>query len=47
MEMEALWRKVVNFKYYSMRVGWCFKEVEGSYGGGSVEIYKEQVRWFC
>jgi hypothetical protein len=34
MEMEALWRKVVNFKYYSMRVGWCFKEVEGSYGVG-------------
>jgi hypothetical protein len=34
MEMDALWRKVVDIKYGSMRVGWCFKEVGGSFGVG-------------
>jgi hypothetical protein len=34
LEMDALWRKVVDFKYGSMRGGWCSKEVGGSFGAG-------------
>jgi hypothetical protein len=34
MERDALWRKVVDVKYGSMRGGWCSKEVGGSYGFG-------------
>jgi hypothetical protein len=34
MERDALWRKVVNIKYGSMRGGWCSKEVVGSFGVG-------------
>jgi len=33
-ERDALWRKVVNIKYGSMRGGWCSKEVVGSFGVG-------------
>jgi len=32
--MDALWKKVVDIKYDSMRGGWCSKEVEGPYGVG-------------
>lgn len=32
--MDALWRKVVNIKYNSMRGGWCSKVVGGPYGVG-------------
>jgi hypothetical protein len=34
MEMDALWRKVVDIKYGSMSGGWCSKEVGGSFGVG-------------
>jgi hypothetical protein len=34
LERDALWRMVVDFKYGSMRGGWCSKEVGGSYGFG-------------
>jgi len=34
MERDALWRKVVDVKYGSMRGGWCSKEVGGSFGFG-------------
>jgi hypothetical protein len=34
MERDALWRKVVDIKYGSMRGGWCSKEVGGSFGVG-------------
>jgi len=34
LERDALWRKVVNIKYGSMRGGWCSKEVVGSFGVG-------------
>jgi hypothetical protein len=34
MERDALWRKVVDFKYGSVRGGWCCKEVGGPYGVG-------------
>jgi hypothetical protein len=34
LERDALWRKVVDFKYGSMRGGWCSKEVGGSFGFG-------------
>jgi hypothetical protein len=34
LERDAIWRKVVDFKYGSMRGGWCSKEVGGSYGFG-------------
>jgi hypothetical protein len=40
MEREALWRKVVDIKYDSMRRGWCFKKVGGVWCG-SVEMYEE------
>jgi hypothetical protein len=43
MERDALWRKVVDIKYCSMRGGWCSKEVGGPYGVKSVEMYKEEV----
>ena len=32
LEKDALWRKVVEAKYGSLRGGWCSKEVRGSYG---------------
>jgi hypothetical protein len=34
MKRDALWRKVVDIKYGSMRGGWCSKEVGGPYGMG-------------
>jgi len=34
LERDALWRKVVDIKYGSMRGGWCSKEVGGSFGVG-------------
>jgi hypothetical protein len=34
MDMEALWRSVVDNKYDSLRGGWLSKEVAGSYGVG-------------
>jgi hypothetical protein len=34
MEMDALWRKVVDIKYGSMRGCRCSKEVGGSFGVG-------------
>jgi len=34
LERDALWRKVVDFKYGSMRGGWCSKEIGGSFGFG-------------
>jgi len=33
MEMDALWRKVVDIKYGSMRGGWCSKECGSVLGG--------------
>jgi hypothetical protein len=45
MEWDALW-KVVDIKYDSMWGGWCSKEVGGHYCVG-VEMYKEEVGWFC
>jgi hypothetical protein len=32
LERDALWRRVVEAKYRSLRGGWCSKEVRGSYG---------------
>jgi hypothetical protein len=32
IERDALWRKVVDIKYGSMRGGWSSKEVGGPYG---------------
>jgi hypothetical protein len=32
--MDALWKKVVDIKYDSMRGGWCSKEVGRPYGVG-------------
>uniref|UniRef100_A0A2N9I2D6 Reverse transcriptase domain-containing protein n=1 Tax=Fagus sylvatica TaxID=28930 RepID=A0A2N9I2D6_FAGSY len=32
LERDALWRRVVEAKYGSLRGGWCSKEVRGSYG---------------
>jgi hypothetical protein len=40
-EQEALWRKVVNIIYDSMKGGWW------TLWGGSVEMYKEGVGRFC
>jgi hypothetical protein len=34
LERDALWRKVVDFKYGSMRGGCCSKEVGSSFGFG-------------
>jgi hypothetical protein len=34
LKRDALWRKVVDIKYRSMRGGWCTKEVGGSFGVG-------------
>jgi hypothetical protein len=34
MENDALWRKVVDIKYGSMRGGWYSKEVGGPFGVG-------------
>jgi hypothetical protein len=34
MERDALWRKVADIKYESMRGGWCSKEVGVSFGVG-------------
>jgi hypothetical protein len=34
MEMDTLWRKVVDINYGSMRGGWCSKEVGGCFGVG-------------
>jgi hypothetical protein len=34
LERDALWRKLVDIKYGSMRGGWCSKEVGGPYGVG-------------
>jgi hypothetical protein len=34
LERDALWRKVVDFKYESMKGDWCSKEVGGSFEVG-------------
>lgn len=47
MDMDALWRKVVDIKYGSMRGDWCSKEVGGNLWSGSVEMYYYGVGWFC
>jgi hypothetical protein len=44
MERDALWRKVVDIKYGSMRGGWCSKEV--FFRSGSVEMYSEGLGCF-
>ena len=34
MQRDALWRKLVDIKYDSMRNGWCSKVVGGTHGVG-------------
>jgi hypothetical protein len=32
LDLEALWRSVIEVKYVSMRGGWCSTEIAGTYG---------------
>ena len=42
MELEALWKSVIELKYEGMLGGWCTREVYGAYAVG---IWKHIRGW--